>query len=177
VLRNRGFSLIELFVALSVAAILLAVATPSLASFFRTNRLAAASNELVVSLQVARAEAARRGRDVSVCRSTDGATCANSTAWAAGWIVFQDANSSGAAAPTGAGSELIRVFDPLDTSLALAGPDTHVRFRPNGSIDTTGSAEQTFTVTVEGCSGMQKRRISLSRLGRVRTSSLACSAT
>jgi type IV fimbrial biogenesis protein FimT len=169
--------LIELFVGLAVASILLAVATPSLTSFFRTNRIAAATNELVISLQVARAEAARRGRDVTVCRSTDGATCASSTAWAAGWIVFQDANSSGDAAPTGTGSELIRVFDTLDASLALTGPSTHVRFRPNGSIDTTSSSEQTFTLSVEGCNGTQKRRISVSRVGRVRTTSLACAAT
>jgi type IV fimbrial biogenesis protein FimT len=175
--KQSGYSLVELLVTLSMMALLLAMAAPSFAGFFRTNRLATASNELIVGLQIARAEAARRGRDVSICRSSDGATCASGGAWATGWIVFQDANSSGAAAPTGSGSELIRVFDALDQSLALAGPTSHLRFRPNGSVEPSAGTEQEFTLTVTGCQGEQKRRIYVSRLGRVRTTAVGCDAT
>ena len=173
---TRGFSLIELLVTLSVAAILLAMATPSLAQFFRSNRVSSATNEVVLSLQLARAEAARRGRDVTLCRSTNGTTCASGTAWATGWIVFQDAASSGAAAPTGAGSELIRVFDSLDSSLSLTGPNDHLRFRPDGTVEqiATGGSDVAFALTVSGCRGDQRRAISISRLGRVRTARAEC---
>lgn len=171
-----GFSLVELLVTLSVAAVLLVMATPSLAQFFRNNRVATATNELVLSLQLARAEAARRGRDVSVCRSTDGSTCASGTGWAAGWIVFQDGNTTGAGAPTGAGSELIRVFDALDASLSLTGPTAVVRFRPNGTVEQAGTGEVAFGLSVQNCSGDQRRTIQVSRLGRVRTARQGCSA-
>jgi type IV fimbrial biogenesis protein FimT len=171
-----GFSLVELVVTMAVAAILLAIATPSLAQFFRTNRVASATNELVLSLQLARAEAARRGRDVSLCRSTDGSTCASGTGWSAGWIVFQDANTTGAGAPTGTGSELIRVFDALDASISLTGPTAVVRFRPDGTVQQVAPDEVAFGLTVQNCSGKQQRAINVSRLGRVRTSSEECDA-
>ncbi len=177
--RESGFSMVELLVTLSVAAILLAIATPSLGAFFRTNRLAATTNDVVLSLQLARAEAARRGRDVSLCRSSDGSTCATGSAWAGGWIVFQDANTAGSPAPTGAGSALIRVFPPLDEGLTLTAPAAFVRFRPDGSMDWTGVAssvtERAFELRVSGCSGNQQRRISIGRLGRVRSAPEVCS--
>lgn len=173
---TRGFSLVELLVTMAVAVILTVAATPSLTQFFRTNRIAAATNELVLSLQLARAEAARRGRDVSLCRSVDGATCAAGTGWAAGWIVFQDGASTGTAAPTGAGSELIRVFDAVHGSLGLTGPAAHLRFRPDGTVEQASAAEVEFGVTVEGCRGDQRRDIHVSRLGRVRTARAECGA-
>ena len=53
--QSRGFTLVELLVTLAVAAILLALATPSFADLLRANRLAAANNALVTALNVARA--------------------------------------------------------------------------------------------------------------------------
>lgn len=177
--RESGFSIVELVVTLAVAAILLAIATPSLGAFFRTNRLAASTNDVVLSLQLARAEAARRGRAVSLCRSSDGSTCTAGAAWAGGWIVFQDANAAGTPAPTSADSELIRVFQPLDEGLTLTAPADYVRFRADGSLDWTGVAasvtERAFDLRVSGCRGNQQRRISIGRLGRVRSAPQVCS--
>jgi type IV fimbrial biogenesis protein FimT len=167
---HSGFSLIELLVTLAGAAILIAAATPSLSSFFRVNRVAGATNELVLSLQLARAEAARRGRPVSVCRSADGTTCSGD--WADGWIVFADANVTGTPSPTAAGAEVIRVFGALDPSLSLTGPD-FTRFAVDGSI-AGAAAELEFTLTVARCTGQQRRRIFLNRVGRVRSQVLAC---
>lgn len=173
--RQSGFSLIELLVTLAVASILLAMASPSLASFFRVNRIAGASNDVVLTLQLARAEAARRGRVVTACRSTDGATCASGTDWGDGWIVFQDANASGTPAPTGAGSELIRVFEPLDGPISVTGP-AFARFFADGSSSATGG-ETRFDVRVDGCTDTQRRHIFLNRIGRVRTVTVGCTAS
>jgi len=172
---HSGFTLIELLVTLAVAAILIAAATPSLGAFFRTNRVAGATNDVVLSLQLARAEAARRGRPVSICRSTDGATCAAAGDWQAGWIVFQDANATGAPAPAGAGSDLIRVFQPLDAAvtIALTGAG-FARFLADGSSSI--GAEATFDVQVDGCTDRQRRRVLVNRLGRVRTLGVECDA-
>ena len=173
--RARGFSVVELVVTLAVAAIVLASAVPSLGTMVRNNRLASASNELVTALQLARAEATRRGRPVSLCSSDDGATCAASTQGWAGrrWLVFQDAASSGAPVTAGAGFELIRVFNGLEPGLALTSPQRYLRFASNGSV-APAAAEQWFRLQPDACAGEDRRSIAVSRLGRVRTTWGAC---
>jgi type IV fimbrial biogenesis protein FimT len=173
---HSGFTLIELLVTLAVASILIAAATPGFASFFRVNRLASATNEMVLSLQLARAEAARRGRPVSLCRSVDGATCAGGNAWADGWIVFQDANSTGAPSASASGAELIRVFQPVDGAVTLTGP-AFARFSADGSSSAAVGGESVFDVQVEGCVERQRRRVRINRLGRVRTEPVGCTAS
>lgn len=172
---GRGFTVVELVVTLAVAAIVLATAVPSLATMVRNNRLAAASNELVTALQLARAEATRRGRPVSLCSSDDGATCAASTQGWAGrrWLVFQDAASSGAPVTGGAGFELIRVFNGVEAGLALTSPQPYLRFASNGSV-APAAAEQSFRLQPDACVGDDRRSIVISRLGRVRTARGAC---
>jgi len=98
--RAGGFTLIELMVAIVVAAILLAVAVPSFETTLNSGRLATASNELLVSLQTARIEAIRYNNRTSVCLSrnagTANPTCAPAAATdATGWITFVDVNSNG----------------------------------------------------------------------------------
>lgn len=175
-----GFTLIELLVTIAIAAILLAFAVPSMAELIRNNRLAAATNELVTALQMARAEAVRRGRPVTICSSDDGSACtASTTGWASRqWLVFQDGASSGNPATSGAGFELIRVFPGLDQGLALTSPQAWLRFAASGTVTPApagGAPEQDFALVPEGCSGDGRREVSVSRLGRVRSARGACS--
>jgi len=89
----RGFTLVELMIALAVAAVLLALATPSFNSLMNANRLTSASNEFVGTLQAARMEALRRNATVQVCTSDDEATCDGGSAT---WIVrTPDGNNDG----------------------------------------------------------------------------------
>src|SRR5690606_24370806 len=57
---RRGFTLIELLVTLAVASMLVVVAVPNFQAFVNSSRLAGAANEMIASLQLARAEAIRR---------------------------------------------------------------------------------------------------------------------
>lgn len=66
VARPQGFTLIELMVTIAVAAILLAIATPSFTSIINSNRLTGAANEMVATLQAARMEAVRLNTTVNV---------------------------------------------------------------------------------------------------------------
>lgn len=87
--RLAGFSLLELLITLSVAGILVALAAPSFQGILLDSQRTVAVNSFVHSIHLARVTAATQGRTVSICRSTDGDSCSNSTAnWQHGWIVF-----------------------------------------------------------------------------------------
>jgi type IV fimbrial biogenesis protein FimT len=88
-----GFSLIELLIAISIAAILLVMAAPSFTSFLNANRVTSQANELLATFQIARIESIRRGVSVVVCGSSNAnsaaPSCSGSSTWG-GWIAFVD---------------------------------------------------------------------------------------
>lgn len=97
--RQRGLSLIELMIVLVILGILTSIALPSYRSFMISNAIASQGNLLHGSLALARSEAISRGVPVSVCRSTNGASCTSgssesgNTGWGDGWIIFTDLNN------------------------------------------------------------------------------------
>jgi type IV fimbrial biogenesis protein FimT len=93
--RALGYTMIEMLMTMAIAAILLSLAIPSFRYVTNSNRIASELNGLLGDLQLARAEAIKEGRTVTVCQSTDGATCTNSTSWQGGWIVFSDPTNVG----------------------------------------------------------------------------------
>jgi prepilin-type N-terminal cleavage/methylation domain-containing protein len=84
-IRSRGFSLIELLVAISIAAILVGLAVPELNRLIRRNSVDASTNLLQSSFAYARSEAIKRATNVSVVQDTS-----TGTNWPAGWQVILD---------------------------------------------------------------------------------------
>jgi len=109
--RMLGFTMTEMLMTIAIAAILTSLAIPSFRYVTNANRIASELNGLLGDLQLARAEAIKEGRTVTVCQSTDGATCTNSTSWQGGWIVFSD--------PTNVG-----VYDAGETYFRIQKPFT-----------------------------------------------------
>lgn len=95
-IKSSGLTLIELLVVLAIAAVLAQIALPDFSDIIKNNRSAARINELQTSLTFARSEAVKRNSAVSLCKSTDGASCQNTgDIWQTGWIVFVDQNNNG----------------------------------------------------------------------------------
>ncbi|MGM3275676.1 GspH/FimT family pseudopilin [Ralstonia sp. 24A2] len=94
--RSRGVTMVEIIITLAIVAILAVIAVPSFTGTIQRARTQSEANSLVNDLQFARSEAIKRGLPVSLCASSDGATCTNANAWDRGWIVFNDDNGSGA---------------------------------------------------------------------------------
>ena len=90
-----GFTLIEMLITIAIAAILMGIAIPSFRYITNSNRIASELNGLLGDLQLARSEAIKEGRTITVCQSNDGASCSNSTSWEGGWIVFSDPTNVG----------------------------------------------------------------------------------
>lgn len=108
-MRSRGFTLVELLVVLTIAAILVASGVPSLTWFIASSRTSNAADTMVAAFERARSEAARRGAVVSVCRSLDPSAaepsirCSNAAGlgyaagdWASGWFMFEKRGSAAA---------------------------------------------------------------------------------
>lgn len=93
--KELGFTLIELMVTISIAAILLGLAVPSFQTLMQNNRLATQANDLVSTLNLARSEAVKRGVNVITCKSANGADCTTAGNWGQGWIVFADQDDDG----------------------------------------------------------------------------------
>src|SRR5690606_25530883 len=74
---GRGFALVEVLVTLALLSVLMWVAAPAFASTLRSSRLDVAADLFVRGVHLTRAEALRRGSRVSMCRSSDGVTCAS----------------------------------------------------------------------------------------------------
>src|SRR5262245_19200102 len=135
--RPRGLTLWELLCTLSIAAVVLAGGIPAFRAFVLDARLTADVNAWVLAVQIARSEAAKRGRPVIVCKTDDTRRCGDAALPAdAGWMVF--VNLDDEYPPRRSASEpLLYMHDP-----AIAG--TVVSNRPYyefrvGRRSTTGT--------------------------------------
>jgi type IV fimbrial biogenesis protein FimT len=91
---SRGFTLVELLVAISIAAILLAVAIPSFQGLIKRNAIENLQTRFASALTAARSEAASRNVVTTICSSDTGTGCVVDK-WSDGWIVFLDLNANG----------------------------------------------------------------------------------
>ncbi len=91
---QRGLTLVELLTALSILAVLTALAAPSVNNWRTGARLTVYSNELATSLAYAKSEALKRGIRVTMCKSANSTAatpaCSATGSWAQGWVVFTD---------------------------------------------------------------------------------------
>lgn len=159
--RQKGFTLTELLVVSAIVAILLGIAIPSYKYVTTSYRMSAEANGLLGDLQLARSEALKQGNGVTVCVSSDGASCTGGADWSPGWIVFSDPNSN---ATVDGGERLIKLKSAFtgttpDTFLANPNTVTSVTFNregfattPAGFVTTTVKLqESTNNVTYQRC--------------------------
>lgn len=175
--RWRGFTLVELITTLAVAGILVTLAVPSFTTFVKNNRLITQTNDFVSSLNLARSEAIRRGDRVTLCKSSDQASCSGSGGWEQGWIIFVDVNDDGVV--TNPATNVLRVHDSLSPGATLKG-DTdlanYVSYVSSGATQKIGgglSASQTGVVVLCDDRGFisDARAIQIGSTGRVSSAS------
>lgn len=106
-------------VTIAIAATLLAIGVPSFQTTINSNRLTGVTNELIGGLGQARSEAVRLNARVSLCASSNGASCAATGDWR-GWIVFTNPDNDAVVD----GGETILRTGLVPDSLAVRGNAT-----------------------------------------------------
>lgn len=147
---QSGVTLVELLVALAVMAILLTLAVPSMQALVNGNRLRAATNETLATLQAARIEAIRANRRMVACLSADpnaDAPVCNGNG-ASGWIVFQDADRNGKYAAT---ERLVRRASVAGAVRLLGSAALNDRVTFNADGMARDAAGNLLNATVSAC--------------------------
>ncbi|QQP98831.1 GspH/FimT family pseudopilin [Lysobacter enzymogenes] len=160
---SAGFTLIELLVTLGIGAILLALALPSFTEAIRSNRVSGAANQLMATVNFARAEALRSKSTAHICPKQPSAElCGNN--WANGMLVWTDENGNGTIQEA---SEVKRVIEPQDGIVMDFGSLTEMVFNDRGGTDRR--AVYNFNLQASVCKpNAQTRRVfSVNAIGRV----------
>lgn len=161
---QKGISMIECLISISVLFILLVISTPSL-----TGNLARQhQQEFVVllrrQLQMARVHAIMQATSVILCHSRDQRHCAADAQWQQGWIIFADQNHN---FQRDSGEPLIaeqQRFTHLDKVLFRAfGHRQLVQFEQRGYAYSNGSF-----IVCSGGSVQTSQKIIISMTGRIR---------
>ncbi|MDP2559640.1 Tfp pilus assembly protein FimT/FimU [Psychrobium sp. 1_MG-2023] len=80
-IKNRGYSLVEMMVVVSIVVILLSIAIPSFQDDFRRQRITGLSDNLHFLMRLAKAQAAKQNTDIFVVFKVDSA---DSSQWCVG---------------------------------------------------------------------------------------------
>lgn len=171
---DRGFTLVELVLVLSIGAILLAIAIPGYAFLATGSRLSTATNDLVTALHLARSEAVKRRARVSVCKSgsamSSQPSCNTNANWEAGWLVFVDDGTRGVVDP---GDTVLWSKDQASAVVSITASNftSFISYLPSGvSQGPNGLPNGTLHVCVNG----QQRNIIINATGRPRLSTSTC---
>lgn len=132
---QRGFTLVELLVAIAILSILVAIGVPTFNQVTLTSKLRSYSNEIVASSTLARSEAIKRNAIVTMCVSSDGVNCA-ADGWEEGWIIFQDTDTDGV---VDSSETLIHRQPATDTGFQIVAAVDTLNFQPSGVGATTTS--------------------------------------
>lgn len=168
---QSGFTLIELMVAISIAAVLMMVAAPNFTEFKRNAELTTTSNTLLSSLNAARGEAMKRGMRAM-------ATPIDGEDWSKGLVVFVDVDGSQEFEASNDITVLTRDELPSHISISNSGTSSedppYMMFDPSGYAVTKsgGFGANTFLVKRNDVSESndlkQTRMVKIAATGRVR---------
>lgn len=141
---QSGFTLIELMIVVTIAAILATVAVPSFQNTIKRNRVETQIRSFSEMLKLARSEAVSTQRFVTVCNADNTGLCGTSAVpgWSNGWSVFYD-DDLGGDIDTPA-TDLLKIHDEINDNVLTVRNDSAtnipiVRFNRLGAT-TAGTA-------------------------------------
>ncbi len=135
---QKGFTLLEMMVVLTIGVILMTMGIPGFNQLFSDNRTNTVANVMVKNFTFARNQAVNQGNLVTVCalatdNTCDGGTACKCTAnWSAGMDVFIDVNGDGVVNSADTVLQSGQPFSSNDTLVSSPTSVTFLTFRPDG---------------------------------------------
>ena len=162
--RQYGFTLIELMIALVIAAILLSIAYPAFAGLIQRMRVQTTSYQILEAVQLTRHHAAKANQRANITpKSQD---------WSQGWEIYLDANHNGERDDD---ETLLSEGDALNEHVAVDANlpvRRYISFLGTGesrwATQINGGAFQAGTITVCPKDAGRGYELVLSRGGRMR---------
>lgn len=153
---NAGFTLLELIITVSIAAILIAMATPAFHQQVETNSRRSLVADFITGMAYARAEAVKRGDDINLRTVSGGGS------WQDGWCVTTE-NSCGV--------NDIRRFEAVDAVTFYSADKATSSF----TFDSQGYLTST-SLSVSICqSNNEGKKITVTPLGQALAQDCTCS--
>lgn len=173
---QRAFTLVELMVTISIAAVLIAIALPNFRDVVANNRLIAQANEFVVSMHLAKSLAIKHQRRAQVCTTSDPfqavPSCksdASPTDWSSGWFSWVDLDRDSVID----NDEVMRVSQGIEGNTSFTSTDfASFTFNSLGVLTPSGRGD-----TLDLCdsrTGETGRRITILPTGRTSVGDLTC---
>lgn len=159
-MRCRGFTLIEIMVAIAVLAILLSIGLPAFGSLIDNQRMDSSVNSLLRSINQTRTEATRRNRHITMAPLSGD--------WSNGWNIFIDANNNGAldAGEIVLHEELPARVHHVHVNSPLA---SYLRYNAQGESELLNGGFQSGTFSFCPNEAAAKgRQVIINRIGRAR---------
>lgn len=179
--RCTGFTLVELITTITIAAIVLLIAAPSLTSFQRKQRIITTTDSITSAIGQARSIAIATNSYVTIAPI-------DNTNWQSGWRVFSEGRTpNGKYDPTAnPNDKVIAVYDPIPSDMAIGftstsngaggatpSSSTSLTYSPVGYTVTAGMVPQlsaNFTISFNGAPLVDpSRMVIINALGRART--------
>ena len=126
----HAFTLIQLMLALAIAAVIGSLAAPAMSELVARQRIDAAAHELVAHINLARLQAVTHAERVILCPSTNGAECTGLNRWDVGWIVFRDRDGNHRPDKD---ADLLRVGTALKRLEVDSAGRILIRYQPDGT--------------------------------------------
>jgi len=173
--HTKGFTLIELMVAVLIIGIITLIGVPNLSILIEKNRLKTANNSVYLILQAARNNAITSQKRIVVCPSTDGKLCntAATPAWNQYLIAYREASSTGFTRSNT--EELIRTVKINNqVTVTTNKKDIAYAYLANGEVIGDANSKMVdFTVNDNISKTKKAYKIALTRSGAITTSSFA----
>lgn len=143
-----GFTLVEMLVVMAIFGIIAALSMPSFRDFALRRQISAQVSDLTSALRLARSEAIKRGREVSLCPTHNPndvkPRCVPASDWARGYLIFIGSLQGN--------DQYIRVQQPYGAGSAIHARDAAgrrsvvgaIRFFPNGVLKDGGARTFVF---------------------------------
>ena len=165
---QRGFTLIEMMVAVALTGLLLSMAVPALQQFTSNARQTSTINDFVSSMHIARSTAVTTNFRTTICASSNGVSC-EAVTWDQGWIVFSDRDSD---QTVDSDETIVASSDGADGLDIRSGEfGQFLMYRPNGRVMTASAAGNSGQFTVCDSRGSEHAKVLIVDLsGRPRLS-------